>query len=156
MFLAMELWIKSVNFSLTNFNSLGDSERLISLINTPGLLAWATIKSCSEMTPLTSDLSEPSVVTQRWLTLCFSNNNWASATDTFSGTVITGADMILSIATVIGKRPLAILVLKSVSVTMPTGQFWSIMIALSIRFSVMSCATSLTAVLAVTFSGILL
>jgi hypothetical protein len=53
--------------------------------------------------------------------IIFNISNCASASETFSGTVTTGVDMILFTATVIGKRPVAILEDISVSVTIPMG-----------------------------------
>ena len=58
MFLVIDVWMISVNLALTCCKSVESLARFISFIKTPGLLAWATIRSCSEITPLISDFSE--------------------------------------------------------------------------------------------------
>jgi hypothetical protein len=69
--------------------------------------------------------------------IIFNISNCASASETFSGTVTTGVDMILFTATVIGKRPVAILEDISVSVTIH-GTLASQTTALLTRISAMS------------------
>ncbi|MND95244.1 hypothetical protein D3C80_874940 [compost metagenome] len=148
--------MRSVIRSLICFKSFADCERLISFIKTPGLLAWATSKSCSEITPFTTDLLVPSNVTHKWVTLCFNISNWASAKETFSITVTTGEDMILSIVSVIGKRPVATLAHISVCVTTPIGILSSQIIMLLIKLLVIVCATSFITSFIVEVNGDLL